>query len=77
MKVQVFAVLKDHFDKEFEVTGTVKNIEALRTKLREINPACGGILDSCRFAVNDDFIDNDFKLQENDTIVILPPSSGG
>ncbi len=77
MKIQVFAALKDHFDREFEVNGAVNNMEALRSRLREMNPACSAMLDSCRFAVHDEFIDNDFKLQENDTVIILPPSSGG
>ncbi|MDR3716569.1 MAG: MoaD/ThiS family protein [Puia sp.] len=77
MKVQVFAMLKDHFDKEFEVSGGVSDLEALRSRLRDMNPASSALLDSCRFAVNDEFIDNDFKLQENDIVIILPPSSGG
>ena len=77
MKVQVFAALKDHFDKEFEVRGVVENMEMLRSRLREMNPASSAMLDSCRFAVQDEFIDNDFKLQDNDTVIILPPSSGG
>ncbi len=77
MKVKVFASLKDHFDKEFEVGGPVDNMDELRTRLLEINPSAADILNSCRFAVKDAFIDNDYKLQEHDTVIILPPASGG
>ena len=77
MRVQVFAVLKDYFDKEFELQENIHNMPALMERLVQFNPAASGILNSCRFAVNDEFIDNDFQLQENDTIYIIPPGSGG
>ena len=77
MKVQVFAILKDYFDKEFEVQETVLNTRALKERLVRNNPASAGILDICRFAVEDEFIDDQYQLKENDTIYIMPPASGG
>ena len=77
MKVQVFAVLKEYFDKEFELHENIHNIPALKERLVQFSPPASGILNSCRFAVNDEFIDNDFQLAENDTIYIIPPGSGG
>lgn len=77
MKVQVFAVLKDHFEKEFELHAPVQNTEELKEVLIHMHPGAASILGSCRFAVNDDFVDRDFKLQSHDTIAIIPPSSGG
>lgn len=77
MKIQVFAVLKDYFEKEFEVTGNVKNTSSLITRLSDDNPAATGLLNICRFAVKDEFIDNDFQLKEDDTVCIIPPASGG
>jgi len=35
------------------------------------------LLNSCRFAVEEGFIDNEYKLKENDTVIIIPPASGG
>ena len=77
MKIQVYAILKDHFDKEFIVDETVSNIEALNAILVQRNPEAAAILSSCRYAVNDSFVDNQFQLQPNDSIHIIPPSSGG
>ena len=77
MKVQVFAALKEHFDKEFEVNAQFENTEELRNFLIDLRPETTAILNSCRFAVNDEFVDMNFKLNANDTIVIIPPSSGG
>lgn len=77
MKVQVFAVLKDYFEKEFELTGDVQDVSALKERLIKDVPSATGILNICRFAVNDEFIDHNFQLRENDTIFIIPPASGG
>lgn len=77
MKVQVFAILKDYFKKEFELTGNIENSSALVERLSEDNPAATGLLNICRFAVNDEFIDNTFQFKEDDTICIIPPASGG
>ena len=33
--------------------------------------------DGCRFAVNDDFVGEDYRLKEGDQLAILPPVAGG
>lgn len=77
MKIEVFAALKDYFDSEFEITSNASSINALKALLVNLQPSAIDILNSCRFAVDDEFIDNDFQLQDSDTISIIPPSSGG
>ena len=77
MRVQVFAVLKEYFDKDFELEERINTISGLRERLIQLNPEAGSILQICRFAVKDEFIDNEFQLQENDTIYVIPPGSGG
>ena len=77
MKIEVFAVLKDYFKAEFELDTAVSSIEALKEVLVTLQPGAIDILSTCRFAVNDEFIDNNFQLKESDTIYIIPPSSGG
>jgi molybdopterin synthase sulfur carrier subunit len=77
MKIQVFAVLKDYFDKEFELSDDITDIASLQSHLVRLNPSAQGILQLCRFAVHDEFVDNDLKITKNDTICIFPPSSGG
>ncbi len=73
----MYAGLKDYFASEFEVTETVGNTDELRAVLVRMNESADTLLSSCRFAVEEGFIDNDFKLKAYDTVVIIPPSSGG
>jgi sulfur-carrier protein len=77
MKIHVYAGLKDYFQPEFEVEGEARNTDELKTLLLAINGKAETMLNSCRFAVEDGFIDNEYKLKSHETIVIIPPSSGG
>ncbi|HVU58381.1 MAG TPA: MoaD/ThiS family protein [Puia sp.] len=77
MKIHVYAKLKDYFSPEFELDAVAHNTDELKLRLLEINGEAGQILDSCRFAIEEGFIDHDHKLKENDTVIIIPPSSGG
>lgn len=77
MKVQVFAGLKDYFQREFEVSSDITNTQQLIEFLINSKPESAGLLRSCRFAVNDEFIEQHHKLDRHDIIDIIPPSSGG
>jgi molybdopterin synthase sulfur carrier subunit len=77
MKIQVFAVLKEYFDKEFELGDDIKDIAGLQSHLSGLNTSAEGILQICRFAVHDEFVDQNYTITKNDTICIFPPSSGG
>jgi molybdopterin synthase sulfur carrier subunit len=77
MKIHVYAALKDHFQPEFHLEGTAHNTDELKAHLQTLNPEAGELLKSCRFAVEEGFIDHEYKLTENDTVIIIPPSSGG
>lgn len=77
MKVEVFAILKDYFKKEFEVDSQTDTIADLKQYLTDLNPAAAYILNQCRFAINDEFVELDKKLTGADEIIIVPPSSGG
>ncbi|WP_114779300.1 MoaD/ThiS family protein [Botryobacter ruber] len=77
MKVQVFAALKDYFDKEFELAGEVQDVASLKERLSALNPGSRNMLQICRFAVGDEFVPQDFQLKESDTVCVIPPSSGG
>lgn len=77
MTIQVFAVLKDHFYKEFELSEDIKDIASLREYLSHQNTGADGILQISRFAVHNQFVDLDYAIKQNDTICIFPPSSGG
>jgi molybdopterin synthase sulfur carrier subunit len=77
MRIHVYAALKDYFSPEFELDGLARNTDELKLRLLAINGEAGQLLDRCRFAVEEGFIDHDYKLKENDTVIIIPPSSGG
>jgi molybdopterin synthase sulfur carrier subunit len=77
MKIKVYAVLKDFFDSEIDLKINAKNIAALKEELIAITPKAKEILNLSRFAVNDSFVNNDYQISENETISIIPPSSGG
>jgi len=76
MKVTVYAVLKDYFEPNFDID-KVSSVQELKQKLEEIKPSAAVVLNACRFAVNDEFVNLDFKIKEDDNISILPPASGG
>lgn len=77
MKVEVFALLKDYFEPVFNIEERIISIEQLKQKLVQLKPATASIISACRFAVDDTFVNNEFKLNQNDTVAIIPPSSGG
>jgi molybdopterin synthase sulfur carrier subunit len=77
MKIQVFAVLKEYFDREFELNDDVTDIASLQNRLMQLNTSAGHILQICRFAVHDEFVEPNYPITQNDTICIFPPSSGG
>ena len=77
MTIEVFAVLKDYFDKEFQLQSSAKNIAELKQQLAAQNPEAANVLELCRFAVRDEFVDQNYPLTTHDTISIIPPSSGG
>ena len=77
MRVQVFAALKDFFDKEFETDENIRTVVELRQALILQKPGAEKILSVCRFAVDDEFVDMNYKLKIHDIMAIIPPSSGG
>jgi len=77
MKIHVYAGLKDYFQPEFEIGEIVKNTDELKALLLTINRKAEAMLATCRFAVEEGFIDNAYNLKSHETIVIIPPSSGG
>ena len=77
MTIEVFAVLKDYFDKEFQLQSSAKNIAELKQQLTAEKPEAANVLELCRFAVRDEFVDQNYPITTHDTISIIPPSSGG
>ena len=77
MTIHTYAVLKDYFGKSFTVDDPPADIAALRALLVRKNLAAEAILNNCRFAAGDNFVDDQYQIQTHDNIHIIPPSSGG
>lgn len=78
IKIVVFAGLRKYFGAETNISvapeATYSNvIEALS----RTNPEAKEVLSSCRIAVNESFVALTQKLDDADTIYLIPPSSGG
>jgi molybdopterin synthase sulfur carrier subunit len=76
MKIHVYAALKEYFQPEFELAGEVRDTDDLKARLLAINSQADVVLSTCRFAVEDGFIDREFQLKGHNTVVIIPSGSG-
>lgn len=79
MKVTVtaFGIAKDILNKkqtEIEYSGTT--VADLRQQLIQQFPEFAKLA-SLKFAVNTDYVNDDFVLNSNDEVVLIPPVSGG
>jgi molybdopterin synthase sulfur carrier subunit len=77
MIIKSYAVLKDYFSTEEEINVKVNTIGELKKHLCALNPLAQAILDISRFAVDDTFVELDYKLNGTELVSIVPPSSGG
>lgn len=77
MKIEVYAVLKDFFDKEFSIDAPISTVAELKEMLIHQNADATNVLKLCRFAVNDEVVQDNYELKPDDNIHIIPPSSGG
>ena len=77
VKIVAFGITKELLgDKHIELIIPCGTIESLRQELINKNPKFS-MLPSLRFAVNDEFVENDFNLNNQDEVVLIPPVSGG
>lgn len=78
VEVQLFAALADHFGRQMTVeTADTPKVAAVIDALEKQNPKAVGLLRDCRFAVNENFVDLNYELNDGEKIFIIPPSSGG
>lgn len=75
-KVMLFAQLKEDMGKNsIVVEAAGKTVGELRQYL-ETETSLGN-LDGIMIAVNEEFANDDLKIEENDEIALIPPVSGG
>lgn len=77
--IQLFAIARERTGQavvEVELPSEA-NIAELRLRLAESFPQLATILPSVRFAVNAEYVAEDFVLPEQAEIALIPPVSGG
>ena len=78
IKIICFAGLRKYFGSETTVrVESEASYLKIIDELKAINPEATEILSSCRIAVNEKFISLDEPLKPENTIFLIPPSSGG
>lgn len=78
IQINTFAALKGYFSQSFVLNiDTVRTIEELKKELIRTKPSAEAMINSCRFAVDETFVNDTAELYDNVSIYIIPPSSGG
>ena len=76
-RVFYFSVLRDKLgisEEDVEFKGTVGK---LREKLKEEHPEVAELIDRVKFAVNEEYVGEDYVLEGYEKVAIIPPVSGG
>ncbi|WP_318246770.1 molybdopterin converting factor subunit 1 [Bacillus norwichensis] len=75
-KIMFFAQLKEEIGKgSIELEASGKTVGELRSFLEKETPL--GNLDGIMIAVNEEFVRDDWIIEEKDNIALIPPVSGG
>lgn len=78
IKVVCFAGLRKYFGSEIVVTIDMGiSYSGVIDSLKALNPESAEVLSSCRIAVKEEFVSLSEPLKPENTIFLIPPSSGG
>ncbi len=76
IRVLYFSILRERIgpEEEIEFSGSVAQLRELLSKR---HPHVGEILQRVKFAVNEEYVTDDFTLKGDETVAVIPPVSGG
>jgi molybdopterin converting factor small subunit len=78
LKIRTYAAVKEIFGEKFELeVAEGCSIEELRKKIAGIKPDSAGLINICRFAVNESIVNDSTIIKEEEHVHIIPPASGG
>ncbi len=77
MKLLYFSILKERLKAEFEEIEFSGKVSELRRFLIEKYPELEDIIKVSRFAVNYEYVGEDYELKGSEVVAIIPPVSGG
>ena len=76
--IKTFAALKEYFPPTFEFeSASILTVSDVKKELIRTKPETNNILSVSRFAVNDVFVNESTPVNDQTTVCIIPPSSGG
>jgi sulfur-carrier protein len=77
IRLLYFAILREKLGKQEEVLEFSGSVGELRKLLVEKEPHLADVLKVCLFAVNQEYVEEDFILKGGETVAVIPPVSGG
>jgi len=77
MKLLYFAILRERLKKDQEEIEFKGNISQLRQLLIEKYPELEPVLKVVRFAVNEEYVGDEYQLKGDERVALIPPVSGG
>jgi len=78
IKIICFAGLRKYFGSETSVlVEPNSNYSKVIKTLQKLKPEATEVLSSCRIAVNEEFVQLNEPMKSENTLFLIPPSSGG
>ena len=78
IKIICFAGLRKYFGSEVTVlVESGASYSKVIDELKSVNPEATEVLSSCRIAVNEEFVSLNDPVKTENTLFLIPPSSGG
>ncbi|MFN3870412.1 MAG: molybdopterin converting factor subunit 1 [Aquificaceae bacterium] len=77
MKVKYFAVVRERLKKEEEELDFKGTVAQLRQLLIEKYPELEPVLKVSLFAVDEEYVEEDYVIKGEERVVLIPPVSGG
>lgn len=77
MKLLYFAILRERLKKDQEELEFKGTISQLRQLLIEKYPELEPVLKVVRFAVNEEYVGDEYQLKGDERVALIPPVSGG
>lgn len=77
MKIMYFAIIREKLKKEEEELEFKGSVAQLRNFLIEKYPEIEPLLRMVRFAVNEEYVDDNHLLEGWERVALIPPVSGG
>lgn len=76
-RVIYFSIVRERIGKDQEDIDFKGPVGKLREVIREKYPHVGDVLERVKFAVNEEYVDDSYTLEGDETVAVIPPVSGG